>query len=1109
VTLYGHGVLRGQSGVKEMMPIFQDYCVPPKQPNIHGQLRPTRGTPGYKENTLTLPKELTLVCETDKGKTRRAVTAAIDQMLEAVYEGKDIAAVSAMHTKNKVGEPHLNVHLLVGKFGQRRDNEKWGSLNYAGFYDDKNAKDAAKIRGFWTKFIILELQKEFGVTVSFDEKGKCQVTTKERVPIEALTKATRRERQIAYAESKAPRIQGKKGAMIPIKINMMDAKILETAARDILGRDSFVALFPSYQNTYHTIEKRIETLKSVGFLNDNLRPTNEFREYAEIVFGWKPEYGQLKADVDNFVRQMADSLPRESLAAKPQEATREPEREDAGNPMEAEPTEMPEAKPNGRETRRQRNEKAKTEAKRRLAENPMSLEAAIHRHPLVFAQLNPYLRSRIARLNPTPGQLQRIEAELAQQRKMVTPEMRKWVETEQTVWNYIAESNEKIGNMTKAEYAEFKPNNDRIRMRLEANLKEQREKAELAVGNPNRPETAVILREIRLDTDLLESLQNRIQHQTHDRNHERESTGPNDRNNASKRYGAKINGLAKIAEKIKAELDEKTLMASQIDSMMPVPTAPRHWRLVMRSKATSAFTAQAMMPRQNVLRRKELVRKWMSQRYVILEQKDRAQREMMIPGIPQDENQSCLRPLIGIEVIVPLTGSDEKDGKESKAAYISPEPSEQAFSQPTPLPTVEASESEPVEKLAAQPAMEVTEQEVLIEITDSLIEPSLTEAAPTTTPEHGTQSISAEGEPAEDTAAPTVITVPSGELSVAPKREQEVEQTDHVEPEEVPTPLISTLPIANGDDDEEPEETGVHEVSIANHTAPATQEEKPVGILEAATIRLEDIGKPEDAETFRLEIKFAYDGIPDKISGTGTQDEKTALLRDWLGGNFAVILPGILIHEPHLIVKLAVAAGLSKQEAIDATHAAVEMYRPQDVAAVTPSYHELIQRIQDQQRERDLKDALKGITVLSPKEVVGFVALLDKETAMKIRKCTTPKDKSIQLYKWIEGKQETVAPLIPRVFKSAEGTSERNPFKLIADNISLSVGTVRQVFERAMMKWSDPLAAAAVKRVLDAHREKLAEDKRKRAAEHAGAGVASTTLGNTNNPDEVPNPFLK
>jgi len=189
VTLYGHGVLSGQTGVREMMPTFQCYSQPPKQPNIHGQLRPTRGTPGYKENTLTLPKELTLVCETDKEKTQKAVTAAIDKMLEAVYEGKEIAAVSAMHTKNKCGEPHLNVHLLVGKFGQRRDNGKWGSLNYAGFYDDGNAKDAPKIRKFWTEFITLELQKEFDIAVSFDEKGKCLVTTKEHVPLDSLTKA--------------------------------------------------------------------------------------------------------------------------------------------------------------------------------------------------------------------------------------------------------------------------------------------------------------------------------------------------------------------------------------------------------------------------------------------------------------------------------------------------------------------------------------------------------------------------------------------------------------------------------------------------------------------------------------------------------------------------------------------------------------------------------------------------------------------------------------------------------------------------------------------------------------------------------------------------------
>jgi len=660
VALHGHGVLKELTDRKSMTKEFQFYEEPKNN-------RGGKGTTGYKEITLTLPKELSLVCLTDKEKAQRAVLEAVDAMLAETYKGIEVASISAMHTKNQAGEPHLNVHVLVAKFGRRTKDGKWGSLNNGALHEDGCPKDEPKIKKHWTENIVLNLEREFGVRIDFGSDGKCNIVTKENVPLEPIAALSIRERQIAWEEANAPvvpRTDGLKGNERRLDISMFDAKILETAAMGHLDKETFAALFPNYayDKAWAKVEKRIATLQSVGYLNEKLRPTKEFREHAEVKLGQRPEFAQLKADCERFIMQMAGTVPtdmplppqtggEEAIApadtrqkadddhhetssgavppakAMATEPTNTPEEEkEKEKEKEEDEAKRPEPKPTVPtvqqmesiystmtkwERKKLRKELLKKEAKRRWAAEPMSIEDAVYRRPLEFAMLHPDLSSRIDRLGPTPDVAKTVQGEWTRYRKMITPELKLWAEHERKRCAYINDSDEKKKGMSGARLYEYSQSDKAMRERLEQQSEKLREQAVKSLKNPDRPEAAVITREIREDTRLLRSVHSQIRSLKADVKDWLQYANPKERHYIEKRYGTRISRLERISAKIAKELRAKRTMVYQIEAEVPVAMAPRRWRLVARSKLASALPAQATRLRLGTLRMNGIIRRWM------------------------------------------------------------------------------------------------------------------------------------------------------------------------------------------------------------------------------------------------------------------------------------------------------------------------------------------------------------------------------------------------------------------------------------------------------------------------------------------------------------------
>jgi len=612
VPLHGHGVLAeakattDNKDIRKMKAVIEYYCSTKYQPNKYGVPRPTRGIDGYQEHTLTIPKELSLIALTDKERMRTAVAAAVTEALEEVYAGKQYAGVSAMHMMNKAAEPHNHVHVIVGKWMLRKQDQKWGSVNSASFYDDGIAKDGIKIKHAWTRAIHKHMQIAFGIKISFQKMGdkhECHVETKDHVPLKPLTRATLREKQKAYREACAPKVKrGNKGHEVPFDININDARILEVAARAPLNRENFETVFPDHPGGWERAEKRARRLQEVGLLDERLRPTKQFRDYAEVMFTCRAEYAAIKEDCDKFILEMAKAMQarvpdgttvpttmpmvpsivepnemakNEKEKEKDDDTERKTEQQAAHQPMQqAQPRHEDLGK---RARKRLRKELAKAETAKRMLTNPMSIDDAVHKRPLEFAKLNEELDNRLKRLGTTQEQTMKLNADWTDRRREATPELRKWAEVEQKRWNHIAESEEKMRMMTPTRLAVFKANNMITRDEYQRKATEEHKKAALSLLRKERPENEVIMDDIRKDREMLHSMQNRIRRLIDDKKDAMQWAEPCDKNYIAKYYETRIRDLKGIARKIKTELDEKRSRAFEIEMSIPVSTALPHW----------------------------------------------------------------------------------------------------------------------------------------------------------------------------------------------------------------------------------------------------------------------------------------------------------------------------------------------------------------------------------------------------------------------------------------------------------------------------------------------------------------------------------------------------
>ena len=243
VPLEGHGRCSGLEE-KEMVRAFLDSCIPNHRDSLG---RKTTATEGYKSHTLTLPKELSLMAESNPQKAYRAMNKAISETLSLAYPDKDYAAVSAIHRRNNEAEIHFHAHVLVGKFARDRATGKTHSLNNAKMMGG-NARESARLKSAWTKAINRELAKEFQIGIKLERQGKITLTMPDGRNIEPINRASRREiekaiaPQITYTDKHGT----EKTKAFPL--TSMDAKILETASREKgksgWNREAFLRAFP-------------------------------------------------------------------------------------------------------------------------------------------------------------------------------------------------------------------------------------------------------------------------------------------------------------------------------------------------------------------------------------------------------------------------------------------------------------------------------------------------------------------------------------------------------------------------------------------------------------------------------------------------------------------------------------------------------------------------------------------------------------------------------------------------------------------------------------------------------------------------------------------------
>jgi len=505
VPLIGHGSVKHLTDFKELNWEFNQSTIPAD----------VRGTKGYKTITLTLPKEMTLLCETNKRKAREAITRAIEPTLLESYPGQKVVAVSAMHTRNEAGDPHVNVHLLIGKTVLNEATGKLYSINNNDIYGDLGSKEEARMKRAWKREITKELEIEFNVKIKISKKGKCRIYTPDGLELPSLKLPTSSEKKRAYEIAKGPEIDSWNGLADNFKINLMDAKILEVARKAPLTKENFLAVFPSFEKHY-VIDKRIETLKQHRYLDEDLKPTEAFIRHAEAKFGHRPDFKQIKEDVDNILGKLI--------------------------------------------------EKTKDE-------NPGVLEelvAKIFANPLQVAiETNEKIAERIERLDPSPTALQTIEAHWVDTRKQITPELAKWTETEHEHAQHLKDTREKSENLppnTKKRYLEDR---NLVATRLHQRAKKEKESAAASLKNPILKEHNTLLSTLVEDRELHQAIQAKIEKLSERRDKELDFAAEWEYPYIIKHYQVQIAELTRTSAKLRSEITRKTARALGMERKIP------------------------------------------------------------------------------------------------------------------------------------------------------------------------------------------------------------------------------------------------------------------------------------------------------------------------------------------------------------------------------------------------------------------------------------------------------------------------------------------------------------------------------------------------------------
>jgi hypothetical protein len=293
VPLTGFGLLAGESDEAKMRAEFEASCLPTDR----------CATIGYKSITFTLPKEVSLFAEGHREKAREAMNAAVGAALGRAFPGMAYTAVGAIHTRNEAAEIHYHAHVLVGKFAVENATGRVLSVN-----GKRGGNGPSRVRDLkvgWKESIEREFKERLGLTIEQRAPNAAPaMVMPDGSRLEPLNRASRRQLEKDFAPWYAA--PDKSGAVVQrqLRLNAMDDRIFEVGAGDRPATGwnaaAFRELFPDQVRFMARYEKRVETLKSIGYLTPEGQLTPEFRLHFAIKNGIDtPELQRLRLDLAN------------------------------------------------------------------------------------------------------------------------------------------------------------------------------------------------------------------------------------------------------------------------------------------------------------------------------------------------------------------------------------------------------------------------------------------------------------------------------------------------------------------------------------------------------------------------------------------------------------------------------------------------------------------------------------------------------------------------------------------------------------------------------------------------------------------------------------------
>ena len=316
VPLHGLGTLAKVESQRELRGRFDDACLP-----YHDK----RATTGYKSLTFTLPREMSLIAEGHRAEARELMAEALRQTLDRAFSGFDYTGVTALHTRNEDSEVHYHLHVLISKFGYDHARGKVVSINNPQFgWLDRSA--LAEIKRGWKENIDQLFKERFDVTIEQKRaNGPVTLTMPDGTRLEPLNRDSRRVLGIAlcplYAKAHP---DGHLSAPKPFELTVMDDAIYEVAARRRgHGRwdsKAFEATFPAKARFVGRYQKRVESLKAVGYLTADGTITPAFRIRYSVRKG--PVLPELQALRLELIRELRNSAPHLAGANEAAQAAR-------------------------------------------------------------------------------------------------------------------------------------------------------------------------------------------------------------------------------------------------------------------------------------------------------------------------------------------------------------------------------------------------------------------------------------------------------------------------------------------------------------------------------------------------------------------------------------------------------------------------------------------------------------------------------------------------------------------------------------------------------------------------------------------------------------------